>query len=199
MVLSFLIVGYAIFAAVMVAIGQELGLPYPTSAYRAALFAHIAGGIVALATGPFQFSLRLRHRNAWLHRALGLAYLVGVAIGGVAALAAAGLSESSPIARTGFAGLGIAWLVTGWSAWRSALARRFQVHRAWVYRSFALTLAAVTLRIELPLLAIAFQGFEPAYTIVAWLCWVPNLLIAEWLIRTRRGLLDATPTPAVTS
>ena len=44
-------------------------------------------------------------------------------------------------------------------------------------------LAAVTLRVELPLLAISFSGFDPAYEIVAWLCWVPNFVVAEFIIR----------------
>ena len=28
--------------------------------------------------------------------------------------------------------------------------------------------------------------FRPAYITVSWLCWVPNLLVAEWMVR-RRG------------
>jgi hypothetical protein len=46
-----------------------------------------------------------------------------------------------------------------------------------------LIFAAVTLRIELPLLVMAFGDFTPAYRVVSWLCWVPNLLWAEWYIR----------------
>ena len=53
-------------------------------------------------------------------------------------------------------------------------------------RSYAMILAAVTLRIELPLLAMWLQGFAPAYRIVAWSCWVPNLLVAEWIARRTR-------------
>jgi hypothetical protein len=41
----------------------------------------------------------------------------------------------------------------------------------------------VTLRIELPLLAMAFGDFLPGYRAVAWLCWVPNALWAEWYVR----------------
>jgi hypothetical protein len=49
-------------------------------------------------------------------------------------------------------------------------------------RSFALTLAAVTLRIWLPLSAVAGIPFPDAYQVVAWLCWVPNLIVTEWFI-----------------
>jgi hypothetical protein len=51
-------------------------------------------------------------------------------------------------------------------------------------RSYALIFAAVTLRIYLPFLATAF-GEHDGYAIVAWACWVPNLLVAEWLIWSR--------------
>ncbi len=49
-------------------------------------------------------------------------------------------------------------------------------------RSYALTLAAVTLRIWLPMSQVAGIPFADAYQVVAWLCWVPNLVVAEWLI-----------------
>ncbi len=62
---------------------------------------------------------------------------------------------------------------------------------AWMLRSYALIFAGVMLRLELPLLTLAFGAFPPAYRAVAWLCWVPNLLIALWF--TRR---PADPAPA---
>ena len=57
-------------------------------------------------------------------------------------------------------------------------------HRCWMIRSYALTFAAVTLRLELPLFFI-FGGMEypVASSYVAWLCWVPNLFIAELYLR----------------
>ena len=48
-------------------------------------------------------------------------------------------------------------------------------------RNFSLTLAAVTLRLQLPLYIGAFGlDFESAYQVVSWTSWVPNLLVAEW-------------------
>ena len=46
-------------------------------------------------------------------------------------------------------------------------------------RNFSLTLAAVSLRVWLPLSMMAGIDFVLAYSVIAWLCWVPNLLIAE--------------------
>jgi hypothetical protein len=47
--------------------------------------------------------------------------------------------------------------------------------------SYAACFAGVTLRIWLPLLIVAF-GFSKAYPAVAWLCWIPNLIFADWIV-----------------
>jgi hypothetical protein len=64
---------------------------------------------------------------------------------------------------------------------------RIADHRDWMLRSYALTLAAVTLRLYLPASQIAGISFLIAYPAIAWLCWVPNLLVAEWMTRTRHA------------
>jgi hypothetical protein len=33
--------------------------------------------------------------------------------------------------------------------------------------------------------------FGVAYPIIAWMCWVPNVLVAEWLIASRRTVRAA--------
>jgi hypothetical protein len=55
-------------------------------------------------------------------------------------------------------------------------------HRAWMIRSYSLTFAAVTLRIYLPLSLAAGMSFDVAYPAIAWLCWVPNIIVAERLV-----------------
>lgn len=55
-------------------------------------------------------------------------------------------------------------------------------------RSYALTLAAVTLRLQLPASAMLDIPFETAYPAIAFLCWVPNLILAEiWIALTGLG------------
>ena len=48
-------------------------------------------------------------------------------------------------------------------------------------RNFSLTFAAVTLRLWLPGMVISGVSMDVAYPVVAWLCWVPNLILAEML------------------
>jgi hypothetical protein len=63
-------------------------------------------------------------------------------------------------------------------------------------RSYAFIFAAVTLRIYLKPREAVF-GEETGYGIVAWACWVPNILSVGWLIRTRlRSHPEAPIVPA---
>ena len=79
--------------------------------------------------------------------------------------------------------LAVLLLATTARAYTAARARTIALHRQWMLRSYALLFGAVTLRIELPLLIMAFGEFTPAYQVVSWLSWVPNILWAEWYIR----------------
>jgi uncharacterized membrane protein len=148
-----------------------------------AIWFHVVFGPVALVTGALNFRHAWRRARPALHRRLGEAYvlatlLTGLAGGWLALFAQGGLNTT-----LGFGALAIGTLTTVGMAYRCARARDFRAHRRWMIRSYALILAAVALRIQLPLLAMALQGFLPAYDIIAWSCWVPNLLMAEWIAR----------------
>jgi len=67
-------------------------------------------------------------------------------------------------------------------AWLRVRSRDYAAHREWMIRSYALCLAAVTLRVYLPLSAMAGIPFSESYPAISWLCWVPNLIIAEWFL-----------------
>jgi len=56
-------------------------------------------------------------------------------------------------------------------------------------RSFALTLAAVTLRIYIPIGLALPVPFEVSYQAISFLCWVPNLLLAELYLRRQKASL----------
>jgi hypothetical protein len=70
--------------------------------------------------------------------------------------------------------------------------RRPKLHRAWMIRNFALTTAAVTLRIYLPVSMLAGIPFGIAYPVVAWLCWLPNLFAALHLTARPYGAWKMT-------
>jgi uncharacterized membrane protein len=152
-----------------------------------ALYAHIAASALALGVLPIQFSATLRRRWRVLHRLSGRAYGVAVLIGGLSALQLALGTESSGLTAAGFATLAVLWLITTARGIWLARAGRISEHRAWMIRSASLTFAAVTLRIWLPLSMVAGVEMEIAYAAIAWLCWMPNLLIAEALLLRHRA------------
>jgi uncharacterized membrane protein len=152
---------------------------------------HVAGGIGALLAGPWQFSAKLRARNLTLHRWLGRFYLIEVALGAIAGLMMSVVSMEGLPSHLGFGILAVLWFFTGWKAYREIRRGDIDAHREWMIRNFALTLAAVTLRTWLPLMIFALHwSFHVSYIIVSWLCWIPNLLVAEWIIAREKH-----PTP----
>lgn len=154
--------------------------------YRALFYLHIAGGIVALSTGAFQFLPKFRKKRAKLHRKLGKAYVLGILLGGSAGFIIAWFAQEGWVARIGFVGLAISWLFTTYRAYQHIRKREIVEHQKWMHRSYAITFAAVTLRLYLPLFLAAFgYSFSFAYPIIAWLCWVPNILVMEWVIFRR--------------
>lgn len=144
---------------------------------------HAVAASTALMLGVMQLSSVVRRRWPGLHRACGRLYVVGCIAGGASALVlSAGLS-TGPVAASGFGALGVLWLQATIQGVRSARAGDFSRHRAWMIRSYAFTFAAVTLRIYLPLSQMIGIDFVLAYRCIAWLAWVPNMVIAEVYIR----------------
>lgn len=152
--------------------------------------AHVAGGVTALALGAFQLVTWRGPRRAW-HRWAGRVYVIACLTGAVAGLALAVTSPAGPVASLGFGLLAVLWFATTALAWRKVVAGEYAQHRRWVIRSLALTFAAVTLRIMIPVSMINGLDFAVAYPAIAFLCWVPNLILMElWL---RLWGWEATP------
>jgi len=146
---------------------------------------HVAGAASALLLGAAQFVPAIRARWPVSHRIGGRLYVLGCLIGGVSALILAAGTSAGAIAGAGFGALGGAWLTATGVAVYNILKGNVTAHRRWMIRSFALTLAAVTLRVYLPLSSLLALDFLVAYRAVSWLCWVPNILLAEWFLGRR--------------
>ena len=140
---------------------------------------HAGFGALALLIGPFQFLPRLRKTRVKAHRVVGVTYWVACLVSGISGLALAFGSSAGPIATAGFGLLAVAWIITTLTGAAVVLRGRIAAHRRWMIRSFALTFAAVTLRLLLPLPFFTALDFEMWYLAVSFLCWVPNLVFAE--------------------
>ena len=146
------------------------------------LLFHAGGGIIALSLGPWGFWGTFRNKHLRLHRWMGRIYLLSALVGSVAGFYLAATAFGGLPTRIGFSMLAALWLTTGAMAYLHIRQGNVQVHREWMIRNYALTFSAVMLRVWLPLFLTLGYGFAEAYTTVAWLCWVPNLLVAELII-----------------
>lgn len=179
--LAFLVAAYALANALVPSVrGPFVVDLFDAKGLRA--LGHLTGGGVAIVAGALQFSTRIRFDKPKLHRRIGKVYVITVLVGGTSAVFLAPWSDGGVTAHFGFGMLGVLWVTSALVAWARARAGDFVAHRAWMLRSYALCLAAVTLRLYLPLSAIGGIPFDAAYPAIAWLCWVPNLVVAEWLV-----------------
>ena len=156
-------------------------------AHLAILMTHIIASMLAILIGAFQFLPGLRKgRLLKVHRWLGRAYLLGILFGGLSGLYMAQFAYGGILSELGFSALACLWLYTGYRAYRHIRNKELEQPRQWMIRNYALTFAGVMLRIWVPVSLVLGFDFTAAYTAIAWLCWVPNLLAAEWIIRRSR-------------
>lgn len=158
-------------------------------------YLHVASAGLALLLGPWQFAAWLRNRHPRIHRTNGRVYLISVGLGAATGFVMSFVSSVGLLGFFGFAPLSVLWGWTAWRAYRTARSRQFRTHQAWAIRNFALTYAAVTLRLWFGLLILvqlpfaASGTFEQtlldAYAPVPYLAWIPNLVIAELILRSR--------------
>ena len=146
-------------------------------------YVHITLGGLALLIGWTQFNEKLREKNLELHRNLGKIYLVSVLLSGFSALYIASFATGGIVATLGFSCLAIIWLYSTTRAYLEIKNRSIRKHQKFMTYSYAACFAAVSLRIWLPILTAIFEDPLTAYKIVAWLCWIPNIIVAYFIIR----------------
>lgn len=193
-VFAFLAIGVGLYPLIYWFAADRFGILYSKTAellanevWNVGFYGHITFGGLALMSGWSQFSKKLRSKNLALHRNLGKAYVFSVLIGGICGVYIAFFATGGLIASLGFLCLGIIWLYTTLKAYFAIRAKDLALHQGMMIYSYAVCFAAVTLRIWLPLLTIAFGEFLIAYRIVAWLCWIPNMVFAFFWVK-RKGL-----------
>jgi uncharacterized membrane protein len=162
---------------------------------QVAFYVHIVASGLALILGPWQFSQRLRDRHSRVHRWNGRIYMISLALGSVAAFIMSMFNSVGISGFFGFAALAVLWGWTALRGYKAARARQFREHQAWMIRNFALTYAAVTLRLWLGVLILVQLPFSDgreftdifaqAYGPLPYLCWIPNIVVAEFLVRRR--------------
>lgn len=140
-------------------------------------YAHIVAGSFALILGAFQISSRIRKNNIRLHRGIGNTYVACVLISTMGAMVSLPQSQAPFSAVLGFWMLAIVWPIVTLAGypWRG----KFDVnwHGKLMIYSYALTCAAISLRLILIPLLISGMPFRQAYPIAAWGGTIVNVII----------------------
>ena len=144
---------------------------------------HIILGIVAISFGPFQFLEKLRNKYTFLHKAMGYVYTLSVMFSSLAGLIIAPFAMGGWITSVGFTMLSIMWLSTTIIGVRHIVLGAISQHRKWMFFSYALTFAAITQRTLLLIPLLTEIPFIPIYQLSAWLPWLINLCIANYLYK----------------
>ena len=155
-------------------------------AWLIAFYVHVFTSCFLLLAGFTQFSSTILGRYKCVHRSVGKTYLIVLLFfSAPAGLIMAFYANGGLYSRIAFLILSGLWIAFTALAWYYAVKRNFVAHRNFMIRSFALTCSALTLRLwKVGIVMIFEPGPMDAYRIVAWLGWVPNLLLAEWIIRS---------------
>lgn len=159
-----------------------------TGWYLPAYYSHVLFAGAILLIGFFQIHPTWGLRWRKVHRLLGKAY-----VGGILFFAAPGglimsfFINRGPWVLSSFLLQCVAWFTCTLLAYLRIRQRDVQSHREWVLRSFSLSLAAITLRVYVFLSSWSLDLTVPtAYATIAWLSWVPNLLICEWYLNMNK-------------
>lgn len=151
------------------------------------ILAHVGGGTVALAIGPFQLWLGISRWRSSLHRKLGWVYLIVVAISCLAAFYLAVTTEVGWIFGMGLGGLGLAWAITTVLAFVAIRRRHIVQHQEWMIRSYVVTFGFVMFRMFIGVTtALEVGTVLERLTAASWFCWAFPLLITEAMLRRKR-------------
>lgn len=149
-----------------------------------AFYIHVFTSLFALLAGFTQFNKQLLYTK--VHRSIGVMYIITVLLlTGPSGFFMGILANGGSISIIAFTILSVLWWYYTFMAYKTVRKRNYESHAKYMYRSYALTLSAITLRLWKFTIVNYIYEIPPIdlYRIVAWLGWVPNLIIAEVLIK----------------
>ncbi len=156
---------------------------------------HFAAGTVLLLLGPLQLISAVRERAPALHRWVGRLYALSAlmaGLGGLAFIAVQGTIGGIPM-DIGFSLYGALTAIAAAATFWHARAKRFEQHRAWAIRLFALVIGSCLYRMDYGFWILLGNNmghtptFDGAFDVVmAFFFYIPNLIVAEAFIRARQ-------------
>ena len=154
--------------------------------YLSFFYSHVYSSILVLLTG-FLAIIRVKFNKIKIHQYAGKAYVFLILfLAAPTGIYMGFFANGGFFSKISFVILGIFWWFSTFKAYQLIRQKNYKAHQQWMWRSFALTLSAITLRLWKWIIVYFFHPSPmDVYEIVAWLGWVPNILLIELLIRKK--------------
>jgi uncharacterized membrane protein len=155
-------------------------IPY----YLIFFYIHVTCAIFALLAGFTQFNSYILTQQPIIHKNIGKLYVFIILFFAAPSGFVIGLHANGGFySQIAFVLLSILWFYFTLKGFLKIKNRDVISHKMFMYRSFALTFSAISLRMWKVILVYLFQPSPmDVYQIIAWLGWIPNLLIVEFYI-----------------
>lgn len=150
-------------------------------------YAHVYTSIFVLFSGFIAVFVKPKAAFRNLHKFFGKIYVILLLlIAAPSGIYMGFYANGGILAKISFVILGILWWFTTYKAYLEIRKKNVLNHKKWMYRSYALAVSAITLRLWKVVLVYFFQPNPmDVYELIAWLGWVPNLILTEILIKTK--------------
>lgn len=146
-------------------------------------YTHVYTSIFVLLSGFLailrkDFGLKKFHKNA------GKVYIFLILLFAAPSGIYMGIFSNGGIySKISFIILGSLWWISTFKAYQLARQKSFKSHKQWMWRSFALTVSAITLRMwKVVIVYLFYPNPMDVYQIIAWMGWIPNIILIEYLI-----------------
>jgi Predicted membrane protein (DUF2306) len=152
--------------------------------FRIAFYLHITSSLIVMGMGIFQFFPVILRNFPRFHRNMGKLYIgLILLLAAPSGLVLAFYANGGLAAKVGFSIQCFVWWFTTYFAFIEIKQGNIAKHIDMMLRSYAVTLAAMSLRLESYIMYYVFET-KPieTYLTVTWLSWVGNLLLIELFI-----------------
>lgn len=147
-------------------------------------YIHVYSSIFVLLAGFTQFSNYILEKKKSIHKNIGKFYVfIVLFLSAPSGLYIGVFANGGFYSKVSFVTLSILWFYFTFKGFTSIKNKNLKDHKTFMLRSFALTFSAVTLRLWKVVFVYLFQPSPmDLYQIIAWIGWIPNLLIIEYYL-----------------
>lgn len=157
---------------------------YHLKHWKISFYIHVFISPLLLIAGLISTISIIRLRLPAFHQIAGKIYVLLVLFfAGPSGLIMSFYSNGGVLTKVSFVSLSIIWMFSTLMGYISIRKQEYKKHLIWMYRSYALTLSAITLRFYAYLFDVFNIYIDPitTYTIIAYISWIPNLIIVEMI------------------